>query len=93
MPIYDWDDSKRLSNLTKHGIDFEDAWIVLEGQHFAWNGHPGGDGEVRRLAVGLLDGLCVTVVHAMRGEVIRIISKRRSDRKEREAFHGAIHDG
>jgi uncharacterized protein len=43
-------------------------------------------GEKRFLAVGLLEGRCVTVVYTIRGEAIRIISFRRARHEERQEY-------
>jgi uncharacterized DUF497 family protein len=34
MTIYTWDETKRRSNLRKHGLDFADAPAVLAGRTF-----------------------------------------------------------
>ncbi|MDR1063091.1 MAG: BrnT family toxin [Azoarcus sp.] len=31
--IYEWDESKRATNLRKHGLDFIDAVLVLESEY------------------------------------------------------------
>jgi uncharacterized DUF497 family protein len=28
---FDWDDDKNLQNISKHGLDFSDAWEVFAG--------------------------------------------------------------
>lgn len=93
MPGYEWDDAKRLRNIEIHQIDFEDSWLILGNEFLASSGHPGRDGERRHLAIGPLDDVLVTVVYTIRGGNFRIISMRRAHRKERDAFHGAIHRG
>jgi uncharacterized DUF497 family protein len=30
MIAYEWDEAKRLTNLSEHKLDFEDAWRVYE---------------------------------------------------------------
>jgi len=42
--------------------------------------------ETRRLAIGLVDDLLVTLVFTLRGERIRIISARRSRISERRRY-------
>ena len=49
----EWDENKRLSNLAKHGLDFWDAWNILEGVHVTVpSAH---DGEARFLAIGIFE--------------------------------------
>ncbi|MFX1716192.1 BrnT family toxin [Paraburkholderia sp. A1RO-5L] len=31
--IYEWDETKRATNLEKHGLDFVDAELVLESEY------------------------------------------------------------
>ena len=28
---FEWDEDKRRANISKHGVDFNDAWQVFEG--------------------------------------------------------------
>ena len=72
-----WDESKRLSNLAKHGFDFLRAVDVLEGQHVVLSARQVGQ-EERFLAIGVIGGRYATVVYTMRGEDHRIISIRQA---------------
>ncbi|MGA8501513.1 MAG: BrnT family toxin [Candidatus Sulfotelmatobacter sp.] len=82
--LFEWDESKRQSNLAKHHIDFQDAIRIFESPVFekATRGH----GEDRVLAIGLLEGVEIVVVYVIRGKRRRIISARRAHRDEREAY-------
>ena len=91
MPIYDWDETKPTSNLQKHGLDFLDAPLILEGDHIASTAHPDDAGEARFRATGLIFGLSATVVFTMRGDAYRIISLRPAKAKERNHFHATLH--
>jgi hypothetical protein len=81
--LFDWDETKRQSNLAKHLIDFADAVQIFEGPVFekVQRRHD----ENRVLAVGLLEDI-QTVVIAMRGKYRRIISARRANRNERHDY-------
>lgn len=84
---YEWDDAKRESNLTKHGLDFVDV------ARFDWNSAsilPDEivDHERRCREIGELDGRIVFIVYVERGDRVRIVSLRAATRKEK-AFHGA----
>lgn len=75
---FEWDENKRLYNLAKHGYDFWDARIVFRQAPAVIGSLLPNLTETRLLAIGLLDGKFVTIVFTMRGEMIRIISMRRS---------------
>ena len=81
--LFDWDETKRQSNLAKQLIDFADAVQIFEGPVFekVQRRHD----ENRVLAVGLLEDI-QTVVIAMRGKYRRIISARRANRNERQDY-------
>lgn len=82
---YEWHQRKRWSNLTKHGIDFEDAIGVFEGPVFVRRSDRSG--EQRFVAVGEVDGRVVAVTYTVRGDIYRIISARQSRKNERRRYH------
>jgi uncharacterized DUF497 family protein len=81
--LFEWDESKRRSNLAKHHIDFQDALGIFDGPVFekASRSH----GEDRVLAIGLLEGIEIVVVYVIRRKR-RIISARRAHRDERQDY-------
>lgn len=84
---FEWDDAKAESNLAKHGISFEAAAAVfLDTNRVGFDATQSGQGEARRKVVGVIEGLIFTVVYVERGGVIRLISARRSNRKECKAY-------
>jgi uncharacterized DUF497 family protein len=87
---YEWDEGKRKANLEKHGLDFEDAYIVCEDPLSVDIIYYEG-GEERCNTIGALGSVIVAVVtHTDRfdkGEVItRIISFRKAEKKERREY-------
>lgn len=78
---FEWDETKRLANIAKHGFDFIDAVELFEGEYRLAPGKT-VKGEERWLAVGKIAGLRAVVAFTLRGEVIRIISVRRSRHDE-----------
>jgi hypothetical protein len=82
---FEWDERKRRSNLEKHGLDFFDVGAVFESPHVVVPSAYSGD-EERFLAIGMLEGRCVTVVYTTRSEAIRIISFRRARHEERQEY-------
>jgi uncharacterized DUF497 family protein len=85
LAAFEWDERKRLANLTKHGIDFRDAVDVFERPHLTVPSAHGG--EERRISLGLIREAVVAVVWTDRGGAIRIISVRAARRNERQIYH------
>jgi uncharacterized DUF497 family protein len=83
----EWDETKRLSNILKHGIDFADAIEVLEGDFAEAEDLRRPYGERRFLVTGELRGELIRLVFTWRGERRRIISVRRARQNERRAYY------
>ena len=95
MPTeFEWNTNKAKSNLIKHGIRFEEAVLVFDDPYHLSLQDRHENGEFRWQTIGLVHGLIVIMVaHTVRfesgDEVIRIISARKADRKERSRYeHG-----
>lgn len=86
---YEWDPGKNRDNITKHGIDFADAIRIFDGLTREKVDDRLDYGEVRTIALGIMDGREVVVVYAERGENRRIISARKATRGERKAYYKA----
>jgi uncharacterized DUF497 family protein len=84
---FEWDERKRLSNLRKHGVDFADLEPLFEGPFSDKSDQRRAFGEARRIAVGRIGTIIVSVVYTWRGDARRIISARRANRHEREDFY------
>jgi uncharacterized DUF497 family protein len=86
-----WDRTKSAENRRKHGVSFEEASTVFYDESALLLGDPDhSSGEDRFLLLGLsirLRCLVVCHCHRERDEVIRIITARRADRAEREAYY------
>ena len=82
--LFEWDESKRQSNLAKHHIDFQDAIRIFERPTFEKAAR--SRGEDRVLAIGLLEDVEIVVVYVIRGKRRRIISARRAHRDERKDY-------
>ena len=87
---FEWDESKCLANLQKHGIDFIRAKEIWWGDVLEVPSPQEDHGEKRYLAYGRLEGRVVAVVYTWRGEARRIISARRARDYEREAYQDAF---
>ncbi len=82
--LFEWDESKRQTNLAKHGIDFRDAIRVFDGPVFESVNRRRG--EERMVAIGSMEGIEIVLVYVMRGKQRRIISARRAHRNERQDY-------
>ena len=83
-----WDEPKRATNLTNHGLDFADAErrFVFEDSVIRAS-YSGLDGRPRFIAIGPLDGRLVTAVFSPLGtEALSLISQRPASRKERRLY-------
>lgn len=92
---FEWDEDKRLSNLDKHGVDFNRARMIWSGEVIDPAAERRVDDEIRRLALGTVgEGeIVIAVVYTDRGQVRRIISARRARRYERERYQGEFGRG
>jgi hypothetical protein len=94
---FEWDPEKSEANLRERGFDFAFATLVFEGSTLEKQDRRRDYGEVRIVATGLADGIALPVAYTDRlddeGErVRRIISARRSNRRERKAYQAAIEE-
>jgi len=82
----EWDEDKRRHNLDKHGLSFDDAWIVFAGKTVTFDDDRQEYGENRFITLGNLVGRIVVVVHTQRQEFTRIISMRKANARERKIY-------
>ena len=82
-----WDLKKNRRNIALHGIAFEDAAKIFEGPTLERLDDRFEYDEVRVYAIGVVNGIEVTVIYndVPRTER-RIISAWRAERHEREAY-------
>lgn len=86
---FEWDVTKARSNQRKHGIRFEEAVSVFEDPYHLSIQDRFENGEYRWQTIGLMYGIVIILVaHTIRfesgHEIIRIISARKADKKERD---------
>lgn len=87
---FEYDPVKSASNLEKHGIDFEQAQ-ELWSNRIVKTPVQGDYGEQRYALFGMIGEKHWTVIVTFRGDCIRIISARRSRKKE-AAYYDAKED-
>ena len=84
---YVWDRRKGRSNLTRHGVAFEDAIRIFDGPTLEKVDDRFDYREIRVYAIGVSNGLEVTVIYTDVSESERrIISAWRAERHERAAY-------
>jgi uncharacterized DUF497 family protein len=90
--IFEWDETKRKSNIKKHGIDFVDAPSIFAGYTLTVGDDRYDYGEERFVTFGILEGRVVAVVHTETEVLIRIISIRKATRYEEKVYFSQIPD-
>lgn len=89
-----WDRRKSAENLRVRGSDFEFATLVFGGPTLEREDQRRDYGETRVVAIGLAQGIALTVVYTDRAEsggmVRRVISARLSNRRERQTYFEAL---
>jgi uncharacterized DUF497 family protein len=86
---YEWDENKRIANLAKHGVDFASA------EKFEWDtaietiDDRFDYGEERWVALGFIGNKLHVLIYSYRADIIRIISLRKANKREREYYEEA----
>jgi uncharacterized DUF497 family protein len=88
---FEWDETKSDANFEERGFDFEFAALIFDGLTLEVEDRRKDYGERRMIAIGVADGLHLTVVYTDRQQVSgqvtrRIVSARRSSRHERKIY-------
>ena len=90
LTTYEWDRAKRLSNVAKHGIDFDSV------RDFEWSTaqavRSDRSGEVRYSAIGYIGPRLHVLIYTVRDGARRIISLRKANKRE-EANYAAAQAG
>ena len=79
---FTWHESKRRSNLKKHGFDFADAGQVFNGPTMTMEDARHYGGEQRFNSTGFLGTAIVTISHTESDDEIHIISMRKAEPNE-----------
>jgi len=91
MLTFEWDANKAESNLAKHAVSFEEAATVFgDSVSITIPDLAHSQTEARFVVLGKShQGRLLVVVHAERGDNIRIISARLASRHERKQYEEA----
>lgn len=84
---FEWDPAKSAATEQRRGISFARAAVIFAGPVVEWPDERKDHRERRIRAVGESADELLHVVYTRRGEVIRIISARRANHKERAQWH------
>jgi uncharacterized DUF497 family protein len=84
----EFDPAKAQSNLRKHKVSFAHAEQALRDPMALTIEDPDAEGEQRFITLGIdALGRVLVVVHALRGDRIRLISARKASHGEAEQYH------
>ena len=85
---YEWDETKRQENLSKHGVDFADAVGALEDPFGVTVDDPTAESEARFVTLGCgFSSRILYVVWTDRGpDVTRIVSARKASPGEARQY-------
>ena len=88
MLIFEWEPQKAKSNLKKHGVSFEEASTAFQDTlSLAIDDPLHSIDEERVVLIGMSNkNRLLVVVHAERGDNIRIISARKATKEERKNY-------
>ena len=84
----EYDPDKSAANLKKHGLSLEQARQLWEVSAAVIRARTVG--EDRFMIIGPLGNKLYSAIFTMRGEHVRLISARRSHRKEESIYHEAV---
>ena len=91
---FEWNAEKNKENISKHGIDFSDAWQLFEHPLLLWHDDRFDYGEDRYIGLGMLNNLMVVFMAFVERDIdtIRVISMRKAKKHEREKYDKTIKD-
>ena len=95
MRIFEWDRKKNQLNIFKHDVSFEEASTVFKDNYaITLFDEEHSEDENRFIIIGISENLLeLTVCHCYRGEndsIVRIISARKANKREKEIYERGI---
>jgi uncharacterized DUF497 family protein len=86
--VYEWDEAKRLANITKHGLDFVDAPLVYDCPiKLEVISKRNGECRIQAFAYAYEILTVLTLIYLPQAEKVRCISLRRAHSDERSLYH------
>ncbi len=87
---YEWDEAKRQRNIEQHKVYFIDVLPLFVSENVIRIEDNRKDyGEIRYILFGELDHRLFQIAYTLRGSVIRVISARRGNKRERKIYENA----
>ena len=86
---YEWDGEKNAANEAKHGIGFEEAATFGWDTAFVTRDVRADYGEPRFTVLGFIETRLFVMIFTKRGDVVRIISLRKANARERKFYEEA----
>jgi len=84
---FEWDDEKNRINIEKHSVDFNDAIDIFQNIRLTVVDKRRDYGETRKISIGKINNnICIVE----RKDVIRIISARKANQRERRKYYEHI---
>lgn len=87
---FEWNEEKRQATIKDRGVDFLYAALIFEGDTLTREDDREDYGEVRFASLGLVDGVPYVVIHAERGENIRLVTAWKAGRKDYEKYRNSF---
>ena len=83
---FEWDENKRRINLQTHNLDFANANLAFTESAFIIPDDREDYGENRYILLGLMRERIVVIAFTIRDNVIRVISMRKANKRERKSY-------
>ncbi len=83
---FEWDNNKNKANYEKHGLNFKDAKLIFAGKTVSFHDDREDYGEERFITLGELQNRVVVIVHTQRNFIMRIISMRKANEREKKIY-------
>ncbi len=92
MVKFEWDENKNKLNRKKHGVWFEEAQQVFDDTNaILYFDKDHSDAEDRYILLGLSSARLLVVIHVqINNKIIRLISARKTTKKEKVAYEKRI---
>jgi uncharacterized DUF497 family protein len=88
---FEWDPRKAAQNIAKHGLPFEYATrVFLDPNRLDVEDRRHDYSEQRWLTLGNIDGRIFAVAYTPRDAVIRLISARKANPRERRQYYETL---
>jgi uncharacterized DUF497 family protein len=87
---FTWDETKRISNINKHELDFALTHWAFETDTFTFEDKRITYNEQRFITLGMLNGEVVVVVHTETENEIRVISLRKATKNEQKLYFSRL---